>query len=58
MKIIKRILDYIESCINYPKMKKYFDERNMSWRNHWKNKRFSMFKYAWWHGHVGKLKDR
>lgn len=58
MKIIERMVDYIKSCIYYPKMKKYFDERNMAECNCWRNKRFAVFRYAWWHYHVGKLKNK
>ena len=58
MRIIERIADYIKSCLYYPKMKKYFDERDMAGCNHWKNERFAMFKYAWWHCHVGKFKNK
>lgn len=58
MKIIERISDYIKSWLYYPTMKKYFDDRKMSECNTWRNKRFARFKYAWWHCHVGKLKER
>ena len=57
MKITERIADYIKSWIYYPTMEKYFDDRNMSAYNCWKNKRFARFSYAWWHCHVGKLKN-
>lgn len=56
MKTIERITDFIKSVIYYPKMKKYFDDRDMSNCNIWKNEKFASIKYAWWHCHVGKLK--
>lgn len=56
MKTIERIIDYIKSWLYYPTMKKYFDDRKMSDYNHWRNRKFARFKYAWWHCHVGKLK--
>lgn len=56
MKKAKRIADFIKSIFYYPKMKKYFVDRDMSNHNPWKNEKFARFKYAWWHCHVGKLK--
>ena len=53
---MKRIFDYIKSWLYYPKMEKYFDDRDMSMCNRWKNKKFARFKYAWWHCHAGKLR--
>lgn len=58
MKKLQRIVDYIQSWFYYPKMEKYFDDRNMNNYNWWKYKRFARFKYAWWHCHVGKLKEK
>lgn len=58
MKITERIFDYIKSWIYYPTMEKYFDDRNMSGCNHWKNRKFARFSYAWWHCHAGKLKSK
>lgn len=56
-KILQRIFDYIKSLMYYPTMKKYFDDRDMSECNTWNNDRFARFKYAWWHCHVGMLKN-
>lgn len=56
MKTAERIVDYIKSWFFYPKMEKYFDDRDMSDCNRWKHEKFARFKYAWWHCHVGKLK--
>lgn len=58
MKLFERIADYTKSWLYYPTMKKYFDDRKMSECNTWRNENFSRFKYAWWHCHVGKLKER
>ena len=58
MKKMERIIDYIKSWFYYPKMEKYFDDRNMSDYNRWKNEKFARFKYAWWHCHAGKLKEQ
>ena len=55
--MIERIVDYIKSWIYYPKMKKYFDDRNMSNHNPWRNQKFARFKYASWHCKRGKLKN-
>lgn len=49
---MKRIVDYIKSWLYYPKMEKYFDDRDMSMSNRWKNEKFARFKYAWWHCHL------
>ena len=56
MKTIERITDFIKSYFYYPKMKKYFDDRNMPNHNTWKNEKFARIKYALWHCHVGKMK--
>lgn len=56
MKKIKRIADFIKSIFYYQKMKKYFDDRDMSNYNPWKNEKLARFKYAKWHCKVGKLK--
>ena len=58
MKTLERAVDYIKSLLYYSKMKQYFDRINMSQYNHWKNKKFARFKYAWWHCHAGKLKNQ
>lgn len=49
--------DFIKSVFYYPKMKKYFDDRDMSNYNPWKNEKLARFKYAKWHCKVGKLKQ-
>ena len=56
--MIERIADYIKSWFYYPKMKKYFDDRQMSGYNHWVNKKFARFKYASWHCRRGKMKNK
>ncbi len=58
MRIFERIVDYIKSYLYYPTMKKYFDDRGMSIYNPWRDRKFGRFEYAWWHCHVGKLKER
>lgn len=58
MKSTERIIDYIKSWLYYPTMKKYFDDRGMSDCNHWDKRKFGRFRYAWWHCHVGKLKNQ
>lgn len=57
MKITERIIDFIKSFMYYPTMKKYFDDSGMSDCNHWRDREFGRFEYAWWHCHVGKLKE-
>lgn len=48
--IILRISDFIKSCIYYPKMKKYLKEKiGIDYK-------LSMFEYAWFHCHAGRLK--
>lgn len=58
MKLLERIVDYIKSWIYYPTMERYFNERGMTQYNVWKHEKFARFKYAWWHCHVGKLKNK
>lgn len=58
IKSLQRIVDYIKSWLYYPKMEKYFDDREMTIYSRWKYKKFARFKYAWWHCRVGKLKMR
>ena len=53
---MKRIIDYVKSLFYYPKMKQYFDDRNMSDCNIWRNQKFARFKYASWHCKHGKMK--
>lgn len=58
MRTLKRIVDYINSWLYYPKMEKYFKGIGLEKSNPWYGKRFARFKYSWWHCHAGKLKDR
>lgn len=56
--MVEKIVDYIKSCFYYPTMKRWFDERNISKQNPWNNRKFARFRYAWWHCHIGKLKNK
>lgn len=51
MKTINRILDFVESWLYYPKMKKHLNKLGI---HNWDNRRLY---YAWWHCRVGRLKD-
>lgn len=45
------IIDFIKSWLYYPKMKRYLNRLGI---HNWDNQRLY---YAWWHCHVGKLKE-
>nr|DAX08371.1 MAG TPA: hypothetical protein [Bacteriophage sp.] len=50
--IIARVVDFIKSWLYYPEMKRYLREKcNVCYQK-------SRVKYAWWHCHAGKLKNR
>lgn len=55
--MMRRIVDFIQSWIFYPKMVKYFCDRGMENCNPWYREKFARIRYSWWHCHVGKLKN-
>ena len=51
---MKRIIDFIESWMYYPEMKKFL--KDVVGNCYWTETRFARLKYSWWHCRAGELK--